>query len=68
MERQFIEGERTWLQQAPLFKENSPLMYDDILKIKLEAQHFTRKTSQNMIEYFYKNYPDATNPKLTITR
>lgn len=46
--------ERTWLQWVPLLKENFPSTNEDILRVKLEAQNFTRKPGQNMIEYFYE--------------
>jgi len=46
--------ERTWLQWLPLLKEDFPSTNEDVLRIKLEAQNFTRKSGQNIIEYFYE--------------
>lgn len=46
--------ERTWLQWVPLLKENFPSTNEDVLRIKLNAQNYSRKSGQNMIEYFYE--------------
>jgi len=48
-------AERTWIDWVQLLKDNFPTTsVEDIVKIKLEAQNYTRKAGQNVIEYFYE--------------
>ncbi|KAL4113911.1 hypothetical protein QTP88_017465 [Uroleucon formosanum] len=57
--------ERTWLQWVPLLKANFPSTNEDILRIKLDAQNFTRKTGQNMIEYFYQKLSKCNRAEMS---
>jgi len=66
-------ADRTWLDWVKLLTDNFPTSTnEDILRIKLDAQNFSRKNGQSMIEYFYEkiakcnraNTSDALTPKL----
>jgi hypothetical protein len=56
--------ERSWLQWVPLLKENFPSTNEDVVRIKLDAQNFKRKSGQNMIEYFYEKLSRCNRAKM----
>ena len=48
-------ADRTWLDWVKLLKDNFPTTtVEDVIQLKLDAQNFSRKNGQNMIEYFYE--------------
>lgn len=48
-------ADRTWLDWVKLLKDKFPTTtVEDVIQLKLDAQNFSRKNGQNMIEYFYE--------------
>lgn len=64
MERKFAEKRKNVVTVGATIKENFSSTNEDILRIKLEAQNFNGKPSQNMVEYFYEKLSRCNRAKM----